>query len=102
MMSLEATRYLWGRDRADIAFGCDDLGMLRAAALAGLGVALLPEDSCVEDVRCGALVHVLPHWSTPEGVVHFASAVPLSGHKGWSCAGSRARPFRSSAPTLAR
>jgi DNA-binding transcriptional LysR family regulator len=49
---------------------CEDLGMLRAAALAGLGVALLPEDSCVEDVRRGALVHVLPQWSTPEGVVH--------------------------------
>jgi DNA-binding transcriptional LysR family regulator len=49
---------------------CEDLAMLRAAALAGLGVALLPEDSCVEDVRRGALVHVLPQWSTPEGVVH--------------------------------
>ena len=44
--------------------------MLRAAALAGLGVALLPEDSCVEDVRHGALVHLLPEWSTPEGVIH--------------------------------
>jgi DNA-binding transcriptional LysR family regulator len=40
-----------------------------AAALAGLGVARLPEDSCVEDVRRGGLVHVLPQWSTPEGVV---------------------------------
>jgi hypothetical protein len=30
----------------------------------------LPEDSCVEDVRRGALVHVLPQWSTPEGIVH--------------------------------
>jgi DNA-binding transcriptional LysR family regulator len=49
---------------------CEDLGMLRAAALAGLGVALLPEDSCVEDVRRGALDHILPQWSTPEGVVH--------------------------------
>jgi DNA-binding transcriptional LysR family regulator len=49
---------------------CEDLGMLRAAALAGLGVALLPEDSCVEDARRGALDHVLPQWSTPEGVVH--------------------------------
>jgi len=37
---------------------CEDLGMLRAAALAGLGVALLPEDSCVDDVRRGALVHL--------------------------------------------
>jgi DNA-binding transcriptional LysR family regulator len=44
--------------------------MLRRAALAGLGVALLPEDSCVEDVRRGALVHILPQWSTPEGTVH--------------------------------
>ena len=42
----------------------------RAAALAGLGVALLPEDSCVDDVRRGALVHLLPQWSTPEGIVH--------------------------------
>jgi len=49
---------------------CEDLGMLHRAALAGLGVALLPEDSCVEDVRRGALVHLLPQWSTPEGVVH--------------------------------
>jgi DNA-binding transcriptional LysR family regulator len=49
---------------------CEDLGMLRAAALAGLGVALLPEDCCVEDVRRGALVHILPQWSTPEGIVH--------------------------------
>jgi DNA-binding transcriptional LysR family regulator len=49
---------------------CEDLGMLRAAALAGLGVALLPEDSCVEDVRRGVLIHILPQWSTPEGVVH--------------------------------
>jgi DNA-binding transcriptional LysR family regulator len=40
--------------------------MLRAAAL---GVALLPEDSCVDDVRRGALIRVLPQWSTPEGVV---------------------------------
>jgi DNA-binding transcriptional LysR family regulator len=49
---------------------CEDLGMLRAAALAGLGVALLPEDCCVDDVRRGSLIHVLPQWSTPEGVVH--------------------------------
>jgi DNA-binding transcriptional LysR family regulator len=49
---------------------CEDLGMLRRAALAGLGVALLPEDSCVEDVRRGRLAHVLPQWSTPEGTVH--------------------------------
>jgi DNA-binding transcriptional LysR family regulator len=33
-------------------------------------VALLPEDSCVDDVRRGALVHLLPEWSTPEGVIH--------------------------------
>jgi hypothetical protein len=38
--------------------------MLRAAALAGLGVALLPEDSRVEDVLRGALVHVLSQLST--------------------------------------
>jgi DNA-binding transcriptional LysR family regulator len=49
---------------------CEDLAMLRAAALAGLGVALLPEDCCREDIRRGSLLHVLPQWSTPEGVIH--------------------------------
>jgi len=49
---------------------CEDLGMMRRAALAGLGAALLPEDSCVDDVRSGALVHVLPQWSTPEGTIY--------------------------------
>ncbi|MDB5403258.1 MAG: LysR-family transcriptional regulator [Rhodopila sp.] len=49
---------------------CEELSILRAAALAGVGVALLPEDCCMEDVRRGVLVHVLPEWSTPEGIVH--------------------------------
>jgi hypothetical protein len=38
--------------------------MLRAAALAGLGVALLPEDSRVEDVLRGALIRALSQLST--------------------------------------
>jgi len=46
---------------------CEDLGMLRAAALAGLGVALLPED-CLRGrpLRRGALIHVpAPNGGTP-------------------------------------
>jgi DNA-binding transcriptional LysR family regulator len=65
---------------------CEDLGMLRAAALAGLGVALLPEDSCVEDVRRGALVHVLPQWSSQRALSTWFSRRP----------GACCRPFELS------
>jgi DNA-binding transcriptional LysR family regulator len=38
---------------------------LLAAALGGLGVALLPCFICGEDVRAERLIHVLPEWSEP-------------------------------------
>ena len=44
--------------------------MLRAAALAGLGIAQLPESVVREDLQSGALARVLPDWNTPEGIVH--------------------------------
>ena len=49
---------------------CHDFVVLRAAALAGLGVAQLPESVVREDLRSGALARVLPDWNTPEGIVH--------------------------------
>jgi DNA-binding transcriptional LysR family regulator len=49
---------------------CHDFVVLRAAALAGLGVARLPESVVREDLRSGTLKRVLPGWNTPQGIVH--------------------------------
>jgi DNA-binding transcriptional LysR family regulator len=49
---------------------CSDFVAIRNAAIAGLGVALLPDHSCVAALRSGALVRVFPEWSGKEGIVH--------------------------------
>ncbi len=49
---------------------CHDFVVLRAAALAGLGIARLPETVVREDLKRGTLVRVLPTWSSPQGVLH--------------------------------
>ena len=49
---------------------CADFGALRSAALAGLGVALLPEHFCRNELENGSLVHVFPQWQTEVGIVH--------------------------------
>lgn len=49
---------------------CADFGALRSAALAGLGIALLPEHFCSKELDEGSLVHVLPQWRTEVGIVH--------------------------------
>jgi DNA-binding transcriptional LysR family regulator len=49
---------------------CHDFVVLRAAVLAGLGVARLPESFVRADLKSGALVRVLPRWRSPQGVVH--------------------------------
>ena len=46
--------------------------MLVAAASQGLGIALLPEPYCVDALRAGALVRVLPQWIGVDGIVHLA------------------------------
>lgn len=50
--------------------GCTDFGALRYAAIAGLGVAFLPDHICQEALRDGHLVRVLPTWRGQEGIVH--------------------------------
>lgn len=45
-----------------------NFSMLYAATLAGLGIAVLPEFSCSEDLRNGNLVSVLDAWVTDEKV----------------------------------
>lgn len=49
---------------------CADFGALRCAALAGLGIALLPEHVCKNELENGSLVHVFPEWLTEIGIVH--------------------------------
>lgn len=49
---------------------CGDFSALRAAALAGLGVALLPDHACADALRSGALVRVFPRWQGQQGIVH--------------------------------
>ena len=47
-----------------------DYGLLLDAAIAGVGIALLPELECVAALADGRLVRALPGWSTPEGILH--------------------------------
>ncbi len=49
---------------------CGDFSALRAAAVAGLGVAMLPEHTCAPALRSGQLVRLLPDWHAPDGTVH--------------------------------
>lgn len=47
-----------------------DFPLLMAAARAGLGVALVPENVCADAVRKGELVIVVPEWHLPQGICH--------------------------------
>jgi DNA-binding transcriptional LysR family regulator len=49
---------------------CHDFPLLRAAVLAGLGIALLPESVVKTDIESGRLEQVLPAWTLPLGVFH--------------------------------
>ncbi|WP_245296945.1 MULTISPECIES: LysR family transcriptional regulator [Rhodomicrobium] len=51
-------------------FSCADFTSLREAAIAGLGIALLPDHNCAEALQAGHLVRVFPNWQAPEGLVH--------------------------------
>lgn len=53
-------------------FASGDFGLLVAAACAGAGVALVPRSNCAAELASGRLVHLLPSWSAPEGIVHVA------------------------------
>jgi DNA-binding transcriptional LysR family regulator len=49
---------------------CGELLVLRAAAVAGLGVALIPDHFCQEELRDGRLVRLMPEWYKQPGLVH--------------------------------
>jgi DNA-binding transcriptional LysR family regulator len=52
-----------------------DFPMLRSLAEQGVGITLLPETLCAQQVRDGSLEVVLPQWRLPQGIFHavFAS-----------------------------
>ncbi|WP_174873088.1 LysR substrate-binding domain-containing protein [Vogesella oryzae] len=50
----------------------DDLLVLREAAIAGSGVALLPLMVCHDALADGRLLRLLPGYSTPDGILHLA------------------------------
>jgi DNA-binding transcriptional LysR family regulator len=47
----------------------DDMFALKSAALDGVGVALLPEMICADELKAGLLRVVLPQWSTDPGEI---------------------------------
>ncbi|MFM0757361.1 LysR substrate-binding domain-containing protein [Paraburkholderia strydomiana] len=49
---------------------CSDFEELRLAAMEGLGIALLPEHICRDDLAAGDLIRVLPQWHTKGGIIH--------------------------------
>jgi len=49
---------------------CVDFTALRDAAVAGLGIALLPDHTCHRQLARGELVRVFPDWSADSGIVH--------------------------------
>jgi DNA-binding transcriptional LysR family regulator len=48
----------------------DDVGLLRKAALDGLGAVQIPTFIVWDDVRRGALVRLLPNWTLPTSIIH--------------------------------
>lgn len=50
--------------------GCSDFLILERAAIEGMGVALLPDHICERAFRAGALVPVLPEWTSNDVMVH--------------------------------
>lgn len=63
------------RLRLPVAFRCNALQAIRDLAVAGAGVALLPEWFVINEIRRGALRFVLPAWHTepvPVNAIHRA------------------------------
>lgn len=61
---------------------CGDFLALRQAAVAGLGIALLPDHACTEALSNGRLVRFFPQWRSREGIVHlvFTTRTGLPPH----------------------
>lgn len=59
---------------------CSDVEVLRLAARDGLGIALLPEHVCRDDLLLGELTRLFPQWHSIEGTIYamFSSRRGLS------------------------
>jgi DNA-binding transcriptional LysR family regulator len=49
---------------------CTSFDVLRTSAIAGIGLTLLPDFIAAAAIKTGQLVHVLPDWYTPHGIIH--------------------------------
>lgn len=58
------------RIRHEPRMRCSDFSAIREAAVTGVGVALLPDHTCRDDLAKGRLVQVFPDWHSPDGFVH--------------------------------
>jgi DNA-binding transcriptional LysR family regulator len=65
LVNSSVTAY-WELESSREQFTLDPQGPLLDSALRGLGIALLPVYSVVDDLRRGALMQVLPKWRSPE------------------------------------
>jgi DNA-binding transcriptional LysR family regulator len=50
----------------------DDFGVRKAAALAGLGLTMLPRGYCEDELASGQLIRILPGWTLPGGYLQVA------------------------------
>jgi DNA-binding transcriptional LysR family regulator len=50
--------------------GCTNFVTLKDAAIAGLGVAFIPDHIAADALRAGKLVRLFPNWHSEEGIVH--------------------------------
>ena len=58
-------------DDADFeVLAVDDIRLVRAMAVADIGVALLPAFLCGEELKAGQLVRVLPEWQARADPIH--------------------------------
>jgi DNA-binding transcriptional LysR family regulator len=55
--------------RGPVHFCADDLPTLKFAVLEGIGMCLLPDYLCTEELRDGRLAPVLPGWEPPQARV---------------------------------
>ncbi len=56
--------------RHEPRLNCADFLAVRAAAINHLGIALLPDHVCRDQLRSGQLVNILPDWRGHPGIVH--------------------------------
>jgi DNA-binding transcriptional LysR family regulator len=59
-------------------FTVNDLEIMRAAAIDGIGIAWMPEFVCADDIRKRRLRHVLPEWRSTETPLH--AVYPTARH----------------------